>query len=214
MRITWLGHATFLIEAASQIIYIDPVIDPFTAARFPKANIILVSHWHPDHCTRESVEKLRSDDTLIIGTPDVAREFLGCQAMRAGDTKTLEHARIRAMPARTTHHSGGHGEEGFVIGFLVETEGKKLYYTADTDPLPQMVGLAPDVVLIPVGGTTTMSPSEAAKAVQAMNAKLAIPAHWGSRTGTRDDAELFKEYLEQEPGRHAVIIEPGEMIEV
>ncbi len=214
MRITWLGHATFLVETAGTVIYIDPVLDPYSQLRLPKAHVILVSHWHPDHCTRQSVERLRADETLIFGTAEVAREFLGCTVLRAGDSGKAGGIIIRALPARTQHHLGGHGEEGFVIGFLIEAEGKKLYYTSDTDPLPHMVGLNPDIVLIPVGGTRTMGPAEAAKTVQAMNAKLAIPAHWGSRTGTRDDAELFKEYLEQEPGRHAAIIEPGEMIEV
>jgi L-ascorbate metabolism protein UlaG (beta-lactamase superfamily) len=214
MRITWLGHATFLIETGKHIMYIDPYLDPYSQARLPKATLILISHWHPDHCTRESVERLQADNTLILGTADAAREFSGCIAMRAGDTRQTGDIRVRAMPAKTTHHRGGHDEEGFVIGFLVEADKKKLYYTSDTDPLAEMIGLAPDVVLIPVGGTTTMGPAEAAKAVHAMGAKLAIPAHWGSRTGTRDDAELFKEYLEREGEHRAIILEPGEMVEV
>lgn len=214
MRITWLGHATFLVETAGQAIYIDPYIEPFTGVQLPKATIILVSHWHPEHCTRESVKMLLGDETVIIGTSEVAREFNGCIAMRAGDKKTLRGITIRAMPAQTQHHIGGHGEEGFVIGFLVESENKKLYYTSDTDPLPEMSGLAPDVVIIPVGGTTTMTPEEAARAVCMMKAKIAIPAHWGYREGTRDNAELFKEYIEREKEHRAVILKPGEMVAV
>jgi L-ascorbate metabolism protein UlaG (beta-lactamase superfamily) len=214
MRITWLGHATFLIETGVFTIYIDPYLDPFSTVRLPKANIILISHWHPDHCTRESVMKLMTDETIIIGTPDVAREFNGCITMNAGDKRKIGDLLIRAMPARTMHHRGGHEEEGFVIGFIVENENKKLYYTSDTDPLPEMIGLAPDVVLIPVGGSTTMGAEEAAKAVHAMQAKIAIPTHWGTITGTRDDAELFKEYLERESEHKVVILEPGEMMEI
>lgn len=214
MRITWLGHATFLIETGRNVIYIDPYLDPFTSPRLPRATLILISHWHPDHCTRESVQRVQGDETAILGTAEVAREFLGAQAMRAGDKKTFSGLTVTAMPAKTAHHRGGHGEEGFVIGFLLEAEGKKLYYTSDTDPLPAMIGLQPDIVLIPVGGTTTMGALEAAKAVHAMSAKLAIPAHWGSRTGTRDDAELFKEELEREHEHRVAILNPGEMIDV
>jgi L-ascorbate metabolism protein UlaG (beta-lactamase superfamily) len=213
MRITWLGHATFLVETGRQTIYIDPYLDPYSEVRLPKATMILISHWHPDHCTRESVEKLRTDGTVILGTADVAREFLGAKALNPGDKAAVAETTIRAMPAKTLHRRGGHDEEGFVIGFVVEAEGKKLYYTSDTDPLPEMIGLAPDVVLIPVGGTTTMGPEEAAKAVHAMRAKLAIPAHWGSQTGTRDDAEIFKEILEREREHKAVILAPGEMVD-
>jgi len=214
MRITWLGHATFLIEAGRQIIYIDPYLDPYSGVRLPKATIVLISHWHPDHCTRESVEKLITDETVILGTADVAREFLGAKTVRPGDKLTISELTIAIMPAKTQHHIGGHGEEGFVIGFIIEAEGKKLYYTSDTDPLPEMIGLAPDVVLIPVGGTTTMGPEEAAKAVHTMQAKIAIPTHWGSRTGTRDDAEVFKEILEREFEQRVVILEPGEQVEL
>ncbi len=216
MLVTWLGHATFIVETGNFTIYIDPYLDPYSTLRLPKANLILISHWHPDHCTRESVMKLMTDETIIIGTPDVAREFNGCVTMNAGDKRQFGNILIRAMPARTMHHRGGHEEEGFVIGFIVECENKKLYYTSDTDPTPEMVGLKPDVVLIPVGGSTTMGPEEAAKAVHAMEAKVAIPTHWGTITGTRDDAELFKEYLENEVSNEhkVVILEPGEMTEI
>jgi L-ascorbate metabolism protein UlaG (beta-lactamase superfamily) len=157
---------------------------------------------------------LLGDDTIIMGTPEVAREFNGCIAMRAGDKRAVRGISIKAMPAQTLHHIGGHDEEGFVIGFLIESEMKKLYYTSDTDALPEMTNLAPDVVIIPVGGTLTMTPEEAAKAVCAMKAKIAIPAHWGYREGTRDDAELFKEYIEREKEHRAVILKPGEMVTI
>lgn len=208
MRITWLGHATFLIEGAGQTIYIDPYIDPYSPMQLPKATIILISHWHPDHCTRESVERLLADNTTLLGTSDASREFYNCKTMIPGSSETTGNVRITAMPAR------GHGEEGFVIGFLLEIENKKVYYTSDTGLLPTMHDLKPDVVLIPVGGTTTMTPKQAALAVRAMGAKIAIPAHWGTRTGTRDNAELFKEYLEPTPEHKVVILEPGEMIEL
>ncbi len=214
MRITWLGNASFLVETGRDVVYIDPYFDPFERIRLPKATLILISHWHPDHCTRESVERVRADETTILGTVEASREFLNCITVRAGDRKSVGNLDVRAMPARTTDHIGGHDEAGFVVGFVLEAEGKKLYYTADTDATPEMIGLVPDVVLIPVGGTTTMSPAEAAKAVHAMGAKLAIPAHWGARTGTRDNAELFKEFAEQDAEHRVVILEPGEMIEV
>jgi L-ascorbate metabolism protein UlaG (beta-lactamase superfamily) len=213
MHITWLGHATVLVEAGKNTIYIDPYFEPYGTPRLPKATLILVSHWHPDHCTRESIEMIRTDETTIIGTADVAREFFGAKTMRADEKIRVRELTIKALQAITRHHIGSHDEEGFVLGFLLECEGKKLYYTADTDPLPEMIGLMPDVVLIPVGGTTTMNPAEASKAVSAMQAKMAIPIHWGTRTGTRDDAELFKELTEQK-GIPTTILQPGEMIDV
>jgi len=214
MRITWLGHATFLVETGNQVIYIDPYLDPYTKLQLPKATLILISHWHPDHCTRESVEMLLADETVIMGTADAASEFNGCITLAAGEMKRHGGVVIHATAAQTTDHIGGHDEEGFVIGFLLELEGKKLYYTGDTDMLPSMQGLKPDVAIIPVGGTTTMGPEEAARAVHEMGAKISIPMHWGAQTGTRDDPELFKEYVERDAQQRVIILNPGEMVEL
>ncbi len=209
MQITWLGHATFLIETAKHTIYIDPYLDPYSTLKLPKATVILISHWHPDHCTRESVERLLVDSTKIFGTAEVASEFLGAKTMLPNEQVAIPDLSIKAMP--TKHDRGGH-EEG-VIGFLIEADQKKLYYTSDTKLLPEMKSIRPDVVLIPVGGITTMKPKEAAEAVHLMEAKLAIPAHWGTLTGTRDNAELFKEYTEQKH-HQVVILEPGQMVQI
>ena len=214
MRITWLGHASVLVETKSHTIYIDPYFDPYAKLRLPKATVVLITHWHPDHVTRESVERVNVDATRIFGTKEAASEFYNCTAMNAGQTQTVGDLIIKAMPAQTTDHIGGHDQEGFVLGFWIESEGKKLYYTSDTDLLPNMQGLKPNIVLIPVGGTTTMNAEEAAKAVQEIGAPLAVPTHWGSKTGTRDDAELFKEYLEKTHKHQAVILTPGEMIDI
>jgi L-ascorbate metabolism protein UlaG (beta-lactamase superfamily) len=156
---------------------------------------------------------LRKDDTVILGTPDVAREFFGAMAMRPGDKKTVAGIAVAAMPAKTIRHHGGHDEEGFVLGFLLEADGKRVYYTSDTDLLPSMAGIAPDVLLLPVGGTTTMGPAEAAKAAGEIMAGLAIPIHWGTLTGTSDDAELFREYAEKQ-GIKALILRPGGVVEI
>jgi len=78
------------------------------------------------------------------------------------------------------------------VGYVVSLDGQRIYIAGDTDRIPEMKGLAPDVALLPIGGTYTMDAEEAAKAVQDLQARRAIPIHYGSIVGGYDDALRFK----------------------
>ena len=212
MKIVWLGHATFLIETDHKHIYIDPVIDPYTGPKgLPKADLVLISHWHHDHCSLETIKKIRQDTTVFLGTRETASEILGVQNLPAGDERDFEWVQVKAFPAH--HPERGH-PEGFSIGFLITLENKKIYYTADTDFLPEMAKIEADIIILPVGGTYTMSAREAAQAIAVMQPKMAIPMHYGRTVGHADDAELFKELVEEKTDTKVIIIKEGEAIEI
>ena len=80
----------------------------------------------------------------------------------------------------------------------------------DSTFMPQLEKMMPDILLIAVGGTYTPGARAAAKAADLISAKLAIPVHWGSVVGTRDDAELFKELS----GVPVSVLEPGQSVEI
>lgn len=210
MEVTWLGIASFLIESKGRTAYVDPYFEPYpyVEPELPLADLILVSHFHFDHCTSESVQKVRQDNTQIFGPAEVASRFLGCTAMRAGETRDLGWTKITAMPARMVR--GGHEEN--VLGWWLELEGKTVYFTSDTTFLPGMRKLKPDVLIIPVGGTRTLRAEEAAFITKTLSPKFAIPMHWGRIAGSRDDAEFFKEMVERERKTHVIILEPGEQV--
>jgi len=102
MRIVWLGHATFLIESQGKHVYIDPVVDPYLGPKgLPKADLVLVSHWHHDHCSIHTIEKIRNDNTIMMGTRETAAEILGVQILNPGEERDLQWVKIKAIPA---HH--------------------------------------------------------------------------------------------------------------
>jgi L-ascorbate metabolism protein UlaG (beta-lactamase superfamily) len=68
-----------------------------------------------------------------------------------------------------------------------------VYHAGDTDFIPEMKDLNVDVALLPIGGTFTMTPEAAVEAAEAVNAKIAVPIHWGEVSGTRNSAERFVE---------------------
>jgi len=209
MQIKWLGHASFKIKTKEMVIYVDPYAGEYDE----KADLILISHEHYDHFGRDKIAEIRSDDTAILTTDRVASELDGAKGMRPGDIINVSNVKIEAVYAYNIgkpFHPKGNG-----IGFIIDAEGHRIYFSGDSDKIPEMKNIRADIVLVAVGGTYSMNRDEAAEAVLTINPKLAIPMHFGSGVvGTIEDAELFKEKVEEKSKVKVRILEQGEEIKV
>jgi L-ascorbate metabolism protein UlaG (beta-lactamase superfamily) len=185
--ISWLGHAGFRIDGDSTV-----YIDPFNISGGPMADLILVTHTHYDHYSPEDIKKISGPNTTLVITEDAAVDG-GIQVVRAAPGTILDvtGVQVRAIPAYNINKAF-HPRENRWVGYVVSIGGATVYHTGDTDAIPEMEGLDPDVALVPVGGTYTMNAAEAAGAVKSMNASAAIPMHWGEIVGERDDAVEFQ----------------------
>jgi L-ascorbate metabolism protein UlaG (beta-lactamase superfamily) len=188
-KIHWLGHDSFRLEGEVTV-YIDPWKLPPNS---PKADIILITHDHYDHCSPEDVAKIQKADTVIVTIPAAARKLKGeVKTVKPGDKITVKGVEIEAVPAYNTDkqfHPKGAGH----VGFIVTLGGKRIYHAGDTDFIPEMKGLKVDIALLPVSGTYVMTAEEAAKAADAIKPEVAIPMHYGEIVGSERDAERFKE---------------------
>jgi L-ascorbate metabolism protein UlaG (beta-lactamase superfamily) len=186
----WLGHDTFRIDHPA-VIYIDPWNLP---AGSPKAELVLVSHDHNDHCSPEDVQAVSTVDTLVIANPGAAKKLEGVvEPMRVGDTKNHAGIRIEAVPAYNLDKPFHPKEEGH-LGFILEIEGERLYFAGDTDHIPEMESINCDLALLPVSGKYVMDAEEAARAASTLRPKLIVPMHYGAGVvGTIADAERFRE---------------------
>jgi L-ascorbate metabolism protein UlaG (beta-lactamase superfamily) len=198
MQLKWLGQSSFEIKADGLVIYIDPAYGEY----LDKADVILISHFHYDHCSLETVRRIRKDDTTIISTKEVASQIDECRAVQAGEEGLIGNITVTIIPAyntgkRTAGQRKTHSKED-TIGFLISAEGRTVYYTGDTDFIPEMKDVKADIVIIPVGGTNTMNAKEAASAVKLIKPKTAVPIHYGKTEGTYDDALYFKELAEED----------------
>ena len=201
-KITWLGHASFRIEG-SVTIYIDPWKLKGTP---PKADIILITHEHYDHCSWEDVVKIADPNTVIITEKDAAAKLSGnIQVVAPADKIEVKGINIEAIPAYNTNKHFHTQNRGW-LGFLFDLDGTIIYHSGDTDCIPEMENLQPDVALLPVSGTYVMDPDDALKAVKILKPKKVIPMHWGEIVGNRKDAEAFKKQAECE----VEIQKPGE----
>ncbi len=200
VELRWLGHAGFLIKNSSNI-YIDPYNIPDASE---KADYILITHSHHDHCSFADINKIAKDGTKIICTAD-------CQSMinKLRDVQIkmeiaepnqefdFGNLRISTVPAYNTDKSFHPKDEAWV-GYIVKINGAIIYHAGDTDKIEEMQKLTGYnqadkklIALLPVGGKYTMNSEEAAEAAKTIKPFLAIPMHYGSIVGTKEDAEEF-----------------------
>jgi len=203
-RIHWLGHASFRIDGKGAVIYIDPwkLRDPV------KGDLVLVTHEHFDHCSPDDISAVVKDTTVVVCSSSALgslENLVSADRLRVvqpDEETAVMGVKVRAIPAYNTapERQGFHPRDKAKprVGFFITVDGSTIYHTGDTDSVPEMEGLAPDVLLIPVGGTYTMDPGQAADAAAKINPKLAVPMHWGDIVGGRPEAEEFKKAFKGE----------------
>ncbi len=190
-KITWLGHDGFRIDAEKTI-----YVDPYQIEGGPVADLILITHDHFDHCSPEDVAKIQGPETVIITEKDSAKKLTGdVRVVKPGETLDLGDVKVEAVPSYNTDKDFHPKKNGW-LGFIVETEGLKVYHAGDADFIPEMKDFEVDIALLPVSGTYVMTADQAVKAALAINPKLAIPMHYGAIVGDEQDALNFKKELE------------------
>lgn len=174
MEMKWFGWASWFIKAAGKNIYTDPFKGDITE----KADIILISHNHPDHCDANKLNEMRTDSTIVL-TPEPFAKAINASPLNVGQRKEIGGIRIEAVLAYNL--SIPNHQRGRDAGFIVEAEGKRVYFAADTDLIPEMKQIKNiDVVLLPIGGTYTMDIAQAVQAVNIIKPKMVIPMHYGA----------------------------------
>ncbi|MHC1586566.1 MAG: MBL fold metallo-hydrolase [Candidatus Hecatellaceae archaeon] len=199
VEFTWLGHDCFKVKGGGLTLYFDP----YEIAGGEPADLILVTHEHYDHLSVNDIAKISTSETVVVTTPQGKPQLSGLTlkevvTVKPGDRVNVKGVEIQAVPAYNVNKFKAPGvpfhpkEEG-KVGFLVTLAGVKIYHAGDTDKIPEMEGLQPDVALIPVSGTYVMTAEEAAEALKLIKPKVAIPMHYGAIVGSRKDAERFKQ---------------------
>ena len=195
VKITPIYHASTLIEAGGKTIYIDPA-KPAKLSGLPKADLILITHIHPDHMDPELIKEISKADTEILAPPTVVQTVTSAKPMSNGETKTWQGWTIEAVPAYNLKRGPAAGQlfhpKGRDNGYVLSYGGKRFYFSADTEGIPEMRALKNiDVAFVCMNLPYTMPPEEAAEAVKAFHPKIVIPYHYRG-----SDLSVFKKGLE------------------
>jgi len=189
--ITWLRHASVLIEGEKRV-YIDP-----WELRDPKpADLVLVTHDHYDHLSLPDLKAVCGAATEIVAPRHAVGQLGGLGAKRHGVSVGDEvRAAGLGVEVIAAYNLGKkfHPQSAGNVGYVVTVDGERIYHAGDTDLIPEMKGLAPDVALLPIGGTYTMNAEEAAHAAAELGARRVIPIHFGAIIGGDEDAARLKE---------------------
>ena len=208
ISVKWLGHASFMVEVAGKIVYIDPHEGDYTK----KADLILASHSHRDHCNTDKIKEILTGDTVIIAPEDCSSKVEGKSvSLKPGESTKFGDVTVRATEAYNFKRFRSPGApfhpKGLGVGYLITAEGKTIYHAGDTDFIEEMNDLKNvDLALLPSGGTYTMDNPEAAEAALAINPKTVVPMHrWDT------DPMDFKAAVEAKTQSIKVaVLNPGE----
>jgi L-ascorbate metabolism protein UlaG (beta-lactamase superfamily) len=197
-RITWLGHATVLIQTAKGT---NVLIDPFIAQnpKYPKdfalpskIHYILLTHGHGDHISDVVPVAARHGSTVVsiyeLAAYVESKGVANTVGMNLGGTVQLNDVAATMVEAR---HSAGAQDElgthyvGVAAGYVLTiSDGPVLYHAGDTAVFSDMKLIrelySPKVAMLPIGGHFTMGPKEAALAARYLAPELILPLHFGT----------------------------------
>ncbi len=201
-RITYVGHATILVEGDGARLLTDPLlrrrVGPLVRhgpaprpAIAQDLDAVLISHLHRDHADLASLRRIGRGTPLLV--PPGSRLFFERQGFDAvtelgpGDSAQVGRLTVSAIEAV---HDGGRrrfAEEPEAVGFLVEGR-QRIYFAGDTDLFPGMgdLGSGLDLALLPIWGWGPtigpghLDPERAARAAALLSPRVAVPIHWGT----------------------------------
>lgn len=222
MKLTWYGHATWLLEMGGHKILIDPFLDhnpasPVKAAEVD-AGFILVSHGHEDHMADAATVANRCGATLVSNF-EIASWFAkkhgvkNTIGMNLGGTVKLSFGTVKstiAFHSSTLPDGSAAGNPG---GFLIDAGGKRIYFACDTALFSdmQLIGASGlDAAVLPIGDHFTMGPDDAIAAVKLLACKKVFPSHYNTWPPLAQDADAWVRRVRQETTVEPIVLKPGE----
>ena len=188
-----LCHSSIRINK-EKIIYIDPFkIDK----NYNDADVIFITHDHYDHYSEEDIDKIKKEGTVFVIPEELLTKLLvkgynknDITIVQPNKQYMIQGIKFETVPAYNTNKAF-HPKENEWVGYIIEIKGIRYYIAGDTDITEENKKVKCDVAFVPVGGTYTMDFKEAARLINEIKPKIAVPTHYGDIVGTNQDATDF-----------------------
>ena len=187
-------QSSIRIRSNGKAIYIDP----FGMREEPKdADYILITHDHYDHFSPEDIAKVSSGNSVLVVPEKMlskAQEVSGTVGRICTVTPCAYHnidgLEMDTVPAYNSLKPF-HPKSAGWVGYILHVDGRRIYIAGDTDMTKENKEVKCDIALVPIGGTYTMDAKKAAELINAIQPSVAIPTHYGSIVGNKEDADVF-----------------------
>jgi L-ascorbate metabolism protein UlaG (beta-lactamase superfamily) len=213
--LTWVGHATVLLELDDLRVLTDPVLrdrvgplvrvaESAGSDEIGPIDLVLLSHLHADHTDLPSLRRLTPAPRVLAPYPAAAwltrRGLQNATDLSVGEQRSIGSVRIAATQAMHDRRRRPLGPAADPVGYVVRGS-RSVYFAGDTDLSPEMSDLrgSIDVALLPVWGWGKsvgpghLDPVRASRAAALIAPAIAIPVHWGTfrlRSPTRRQPDL------------------------
>lgn len=181
-----------------KMIYIDPY---HIEKNYNDADMIFITHDHYDHYSEEDIDKVRKNNTIFIVPENLLNKLIkkgindeNIITLDPGDAENIDGIKVEAIHSYNIDKPF-HPKENNWLGYVIEIDDVRYYIAGDTDITEENKNIKCDVAFVPVGGKYTMNFSEAAQLINIIKPKIAVPIHYGSVVGTKQDATDFVKLL-------------------
>lgn len=221
-KLTWLSHATWLVETGSHRILIDPFFTDNPAAThqasdFDSIDHILITHGHFDHVA-DVAEIAKANDSKIVAMFEICQWFTAKHdltnnvGMNLGGVAELPFGTVKMIPAlhSSSLPDGTYG--GSAAGLLLSIEGKRIYFAGDTALFTDMKLHAHgvDVAVLPIGDLFTMGIDDSVQATQLIEPDVVLPTHYGTWPPIEQDANTWAKKISSETKATPIVLAVGE----
>lgn len=201
-NITVNKQSSIRMEYDGGVLYFDPLE---IAVESHDADVIFITHNHYDHFSVSDICKVMKNDTILICPKTMEKDVLDATALSELSVKTVEPNENVKLPnglgfetiLAYNNNKKFHPKSANWCGYVVTIEGARYYVAGDTDDTVDNRKVSCDVALVPIGGTFTMTYSEAAEFINAIAPKIVIPTHYGEMVGSIEDGQSFKELVDK-----------------
>ncbi len=192
-----LTHSAIRLQAENgTVLYFDP----FDLVDAPHdADAVFITHTHYDHLSPEDYARVAKPETVVIAPASAGKEVTQLGAaqtvlLKAGESAEVCGVQVKAVPAYNVmpERQKFHPQKNAWLGYVVTMDGATYYIAGDTDQNPENEKVRCDVAIIPIGGTYTMDPAQAAAFINTIKPTYVVPTHYGTAVGTKEDVEAFE----------------------